>query len=1502
MQFTIFRLLVIIFLAPLGLQTPTRAQSNASMACEQNKTSPVTQGYFARPFRQTLNKLANLARDNQTNTRSYANTTLQLANMYRDVGAFKIAEICYKQAATLFTEISGPDSKGSAKTQSALAELYRQLARYKQAEMLLRGALKIQDSPARHSNSSKTDLEQLAATLATWAKLNQDQFRPKQAIALIDRALALQRKAGPGPRQSLANTISDRGTLLLFQGRLAEAGRLLRQGLKQRRESLDPDHPDIGQSLNLLGLLAQKQGRTVEAQKLFNQALVLFSKSVLRNHPLIAATKANLARVAQAQRKFRIAHGLLTDAIKHLKLSLDRDHPWIASSYVFLATNYRLQNRFDQSAPLFERAISIFEKVYGKNHPQVGELLHNLAFLHSRQDRHADALGFYRRSLKVRRAATASPGLPVANTLNQIGLVLASMGQSIQAASAYKESLNIREKLLGPNHPLVASSLNNIATALKTLGKFTEAAPLFERSLQIMEAALGPKHGRVANILNNIADLKTTLAQYGEAERLLKRSIAIRIAIKGENHPDVAIAMNNLANVYQKQARFDDAKTYYKKTLKIRTKAYGRYDTRVATVLNNLGSLSHDRGQYNAAEHYYKNALEIRRKKLPGTHPDIALSLNNLAVLYHAMGRYDRAEKLFNQSRSIWEKTLGPNHPQIAVSLNNLAALYQDQGRYEDAEPVFKRSLAIRIKLYGITHPEAVIALNNLAVLYNAQGRAAEAEKYFLRVVNAQENAKGTNQLNVALALNNLAAFYEKYGRYNQAEKTLQRSLKIRQSLLPADHPDISVSLGNLAQIIQQQGKHAEAENLFKRSMDIAIKTKGPEHHSIAGIMNNLAILKEKTGQPDEALRLYKKSLAIKGRTFGTNHPSVVTSLSNIADYYLQRKQWQQAVSYYEKTTDVISRRSRTSALATGKPLTGKKRSEAAQSSLQFSLYVKAAFQHMLAANDDEKVLAAKMFRVAQRGATSQAAASLAQMAARQGAGNSPLATLVRKRQDLVLEWQKLDALHSANFALASVQRTTPSKPDINKRLQLIDQNVAAIDTQLAKQFPQFAVLANPAAVSIKELQRKLRPDEALLYYLDTSKQKPLPQATFIWAITREDFIWFRSPLGSEKLNTMVTKLRKTLDRSSQQAQRSVILSFDKPKPDAGYDFDVAHTLYKNLLKPAQRLLSGKKQLLFVPSGPLTSLPFQVLITAPYNDRSNERPAWLIRKFAITTLPTVSSLSVLRGYPRENQAPKSFIAFADPKFVADPKFQIANTITSHRKKAPSSARSSTSKSADPVLRSGLSAYFRGKTADPSALATLAQLPDTAEEVRSIASTFKTGTQIYLGRNANEETVKREKLNLYRVIHFATHGLVAGELKSLAQPALALSVPTHPDATNDGLLTSSEIATLKLNANWVILSACNTAAGDKPGAQALSGLANAFFYAGARSLLVSHWPVVSSAAVKLTTTTFRELQKKPAIGKAEALRRAMIALADSGEPRQRDPSYWAPFVIVGDNRN
>src|SRR5262249_2836002 len=213
--------------------------------------------------------------------------------------------------------------------------------------------------------------------------------------------------------------------------------------------------------------------------------------------------------------------------------------------------------------------------------------------------------------------------------------------------------------------------------------------------------------------------------------------------------------------------------------------------------------------------------------------------------------------------------------------------------------------------------------------------------------------------------------------------------------------------------------------------------------------------------------------------------------------------------------------------------------------------------------------------------------------------------------------------------------------------------------------------------------------------------------------------------------------------------------------------------------------------------------------------------AWLLRRHAVAVLPSVVSLKSLRAFAHNDQSVKPMTGFGDPLF-------------NPAQAAPAERRAAGAKvGARSIATVAYTDFWRGAGVDRARLAqALPQLPDTADELNAVAEDVgAAATDIHLGRDASETTLKRAALAQYGIIYFATHGLVAGDVKGLAEPSLALSMPEQPSDLDDGLLTASEVAQLKLNADWVVLSACNTIAGDKPGAEALSGLARSFFYAG-----------------------------------------------------------------------
>jgi CHAT domain-containing protein len=345
--------------------------------------------------------------------------------------------------------------------------------------------------------------------------------------------------------------------------------------------------------------------------------------------------------------------------------------------------------------------------------------------------------------------------------------------------------------------------------------------------------------------------------------------------------------------------------------------------------------------------------------------------------------------------------------------------------------------------------------------------------------------------------------------------------------------------------------------------------------------------------------------------------------------------------------------------------------------------------------------------------------------------------------------------------------------------------------------------------------------------------------------------------------------------------------------------------------------------LIIVPTGPLATLPFGVLVTQESRDAFPEAnagyrdAAWLVRDHAITVLPSIASLAALRAGTNKSTADQPFIAFGNPLLEGGPdkpmEAQRAELARRWQHCSDIQVQPETIVHSDQVLSVSAAddSFFRGPYTNLIAIRAQSPLPETAQELCAVARELglehaDVDRVVYLGERATETAIKslneQHELEQYRVVQFATHGVLAGAWRGLAEPGLILTPPadTTDPRKDDGYLSVSEIAGLQLNADWVVLSACNTAAGETGNAEALSGLTRAFFYARARAVLVSHWAVRSSAAVKLTTGAFRELQAEPAIGRAEALRRSMIALIDdTTQPNAAHPSIWAPFILVGE---
>jgi len=794
-------------------------------------------------------------------------------------------------------------------------------------------------------------------------------------------------------------------------------------------------------------------------------------------------------------------------------------------------------------------------------------------------------------------------------------------------------------------------------------------------------------------------------------------------------------------------------------------------------------------------------------------------------------------------------------------------------------------------------------------------------------VVGASGRLVGIQDVGAHATLYRLGQLQDWAAHYPESEATFRRVLDIEERLLDRAAPASGMTLAWIALTVSHQGRFTEADQIYARAeplvkgalsvhdyphyltfrslsewrrdrpeqalryADEAVRARGTRGRESAGMAHSLvALARAQTGlkRLDEAQQSASRAAAI----LDTPGPRPEFRLwwagetwEALGEIHLEQKRYADARVAFQRALDrrrlLLGDSVRTAAVlralgrlarlegdlpralaafretariqATDRPTRERTRPD------NMVGYLDTLFAVARSSSDRREALLAEAFAAAQIPRGGDTARAVTQMAARLSATDPAVRAAAREFQEAASARDRLRRDLAAETTREPDKREPGREERLKSDLREAEEKIALLEGRLQAELPRYAQLTAPRPLAVGELTTLLRPGEALVAFLPTG------QATYVFAVRDGRTHAHRASVTAAELDRLVRTLRASVEPVGRRI--------------GPFDTAVARRLYDLLLAPLADRLGGVTHLIAVPAGPLLSVPLGVLVTGPTagpaaGDFDYRRTPWLAREMAISVVPAVASLRSLRQMAGRSAAPRPFIGFGDPAFAG----------------APGDARSAVAlaelcRQDDPV--------------DADLLRGLPRLAETAGELASIARSLGAEPgSVRLGADASERTVRATDLARYRVVAFATHGLLPGELRCKSQPALVLTPPATPSAHDDGLLDAAEVAQLKLDADWVVLSACNTAGPEgKLGGESLSGLARAFFYAGARALLVSHWAVESQATVALTTTTFAAQAKDAALGRAEALRRAQLALG--GDRDTSHPFYWAPFVLVGD---
>ncbi len=516
---------------------------------------------------------------------------------------------------------------------------------------------------------------------------------------------------------------------------------------------------------------------------------------------------------------------------------------------------------------------------------------------------------------------------------------------------------------------------------------------------------------------------------------------------------------------------------------------------------------------------------------------------------------------------------------------------------------------------------------------------------------------------------------------------------------------------------------------------------------------------------------------------------------------------------------------------------------------------------------DDYK---AKFFVAVESVVSNATAQTVSKLAARVASGDSAVTGLVRALEDTRRELRSAEA-QAANLQ-ATGAYTGQDRTDVEARLRTLQDQADALESQLLAANPRYSQLVSSEA-SLDDLRKSLRPGEAYVKVL------LLAQRGYGMLVTQTDAKAYAIEKPRGLVSAAVVSLRAPFESEDTLPPFDVAKSFD---------------LFQTLFGPVAADMMAAKHLIYEPDGQLISLPVATMVTAnpaavlartpAGKDPDYRQIAWLGAKLDSTLVLSAASFMQSRAFA-PSQAKQSFIGFADP---ATPNRSDQRAYSS-------------------VVKRSVSIRTTGRDVSSIcentrlALLQMPALPDTADEVREVAASIggTTPDQIIIGTAFTDDTIRvRKDLSDYKILYFATHGLLPQPSACLPEPALMTSVGA---GDSDGLLDTSEILDMKLDADLVVLSACDTGGGGgdssttglQGGGEALGGLTRAVIYAGGRSLIVSHWSVDSVATVRLMTGMFGAGSPT----KSEALKASQVILQQNEQFSH--PYFWAPFTIVGD---
>lgn len=1072
-------------------------------------------------------------------------------------------------------------------------------------------------------------------------------------------------------------------------------------------------------------------------------------------------------------------------------------------------------------------------------------------------------------------------------------------GDYITAITYYQNAVPIYEKIYGRNHLYTSDVYFFLGLSYSKNGNYDAAISWLEKSYTIYNSANGDK-GSAANALSYIGSAYFDSSNYDKALIYYQNELSVRKSIHGENHKDIANCYANIGLVHEFKGEYKAALNYFQKALAIRQKLFGENDLKTADSYHDIASENYLLGNYQESIEYFFKALKIREELAGSSSYEVAHTLGAIATVYIESQLFDDALGANRATEKIYfDLKINQISQEFAVLYNERGRIYFSQSDYKNAILYWQKALEINQKLYGEKNVYTAKAYSNIGNAYQAMGDYPRAIANQEMALGIYKSIFGNSNPDIALCYRSLGSVYRSKDDFDTALSYFNQALEIYRKSLGEKHLEVARCYIEIGGIYDNKKDFQNALDFYRKGNNMLYDIFGYETTDVASCYDKIARIYDIIGEHEDALSLYnaainvyknlcgeesasasieynmlgwhyaglndvKNTVASFRKSFSgfkksTNYNQVITSLSLILKDS-QTYHYDTDISFIRDTISLA-----TNTVERARLEMSSIKSELLQNSLSIYYYgvdFEAKNNNPTKAFEYSEMLRSRGFldQIGFERATSL-----------DGVTDKEREQLKNLTSQIVNARKEIESQNN----LPKSERNSKKLTEAEKNLSSAEKSLAKLDENIEKRLPDYEALRNPKTAKINDVQKWCGKNRAVLeYVLYENDENTQNQFSYCLVVTNKKIT--AVPLDSSyDYNSAISSLREAITHRPIKSE----VTFEMQRNE----------LYEKLIQPVLPYIKGIKDVLIVPDGNLSFLPFDIL-------REDSDSADFGKKYSIGVSPSVS-VSMIADKVKSSSTDALLFggAWYDKSLSEEEHNQTLRGNGNRGKdRGFAAVERQTNLSVEDlqnILKNeGSKQYFEQKKMNWH------DLPGTIVEVETLQKAIFSKAQVESQKMASEATLKKISkdglLSKYATVHFACHGYFDSDLSEMSSVLFSEVSGKLTESDDDGYLTIGEAATLNLSAQMVCLSACQTGLGEIKKGEGMVGLSRAFMVAGSRNVGVTLWSVDDEATAEFMSRMYKKV--KGGMSYSEAYRKVKKEFRNSDE--YSHPYYWAAFVV------